>query len=82
MITNVTVFSALLKNIPMGCPDSVLLDPLLKNHSVNCLLSNKDKEPYKDHLCLFRALALYMIGHSGLESNTSRYFLEFSKVWF
>ena len=77
LITNVTIFAALLKNIPMGCPDSVLPEPLLKNHSVNCLLSNKDKEPYKDHLCLFRALAMYMNGHNDLDTHTSRYFTEF-----
>ena len=77
MITNVTFFAALLKNIPMGCPDSVLPEPLLKNHSVNCLLSNKDKEPYKDHLCLFRALAMYMNGRKDLDSHTSRYFTDF-----
>ena len=28
LITNVTVFAALLKNIPMGCPESVLSEPL------------------------------------------------------
>ena len=77
LITNVTIFAALLKNIPMGCPDSVLPELLLKNHSVNCLLSNKDKEPYKDHLCLFRALAMYMNGHKNLDSHTSRYFTDF-----
>ena len=61
----------------MGCPDSVLPEPLLKNQSVNCLLSNKDKEPYKDHLCLFRALAMYMNGHKDLDSHTSKYFTDF-----
>ena len=61
----------------MGCPDSVLPEPLLKNHSFNCLLSNKDKEPYKDHLCLFRALAMHMNGHKNLDSHTSRYFTDF-----
>ena len=49
LITNVTIFAALLKNIQMGCPDSVLPEPLLKNHSVNCLLSNKDKKRNRDH---------------------------------
>ena len=77
LITNVTIFAASLKNIPVGCPDSVLPEPLLKNHSANCLLSNKDKEAYKDHLCLFRALAMYMNGHKDLDSHTSRYFKEF-----
>ena len=56
LITNVTIFAALLKKIPMGCPDSVLPEPLLRHTQVYCLLSDKDKQPYKDHLCLFRAL--------------------------
>ena len=77
LITNVTIFAALLKNIPMGCPDSVLPEPQPKNDYVNCLLSNKDKEPYKDHKCLIRALAMYMNGHTDLHSHTSRYFIEF-----
>ena len=77
LITNVTVFAALLKTTPMGCPDSVLTEPLLRHTQVNCLLSNKDKEPYKDHLYLFRALAMYMNGHNDLDTHASRYFTEF-----
>ena len=77
LITNVTIFAALLKNIPMGCPDPVLPESLLRHTQVNCLLSYKDKEPYKDQLCLFRAFAMYMNGHKDLESHTSRYFTEF-----
>ena len=61
----------------MGCPDSVLPEPLLRYTQVNCLLSKKDKEPYKDHLCLFRALDMYMNGHNDLDSHTSRYCTEF-----
>ena len=30
-LTNVTIFAALLKDIPMGCKDAVLPEPLLKN---------------------------------------------------
>ena len=67
LITKVTIFIALLKNIPMGCPDTVLSKPLLRNTQVNCLLSNKDKEPYKDHLCLFNALAMHMNGHTDFD---------------
>ena len=47
LITNITIFAAFLKNIPMGCPDSVLPEPLLENHSLNSLLSEKDNQPYK-----------------------------------
>ena len=35
-LTNLTVFVALLKDVPMGCKDSVLPEPLLKNQNVNC----------------------------------------------
>ena len=75
--TNITIFAALLKNNPMGCPNSDLPELLLRHTQVNCLLSNKDKETYKDHLCLFRALTMYMNGHNDLDSHTSRYFTEF-----
>ena len=79
LITNTKIFAALLKNISMGCPDSFpfLPESLQRHTQVNCLLSNKDKEPYKDHLCLFRALAMYMNGHKSLDSHTSRYLTEF-----
>ena len=43
LITNVTIFAALLKNIPMGCPDYVLPEPFLRHTQVNFLLSDKDK---------------------------------------
>ena len=43
------------------CIDAVLPEPLLKNHTVNCLtLEENTRQPYKDNLCLFRALALHL----------------------
>ena len=49
----------------MGCRDAILLDSLLKNHTVDCLTYEQNtKKPYIDNLCLFRALAL-------LEEETS-----------
>ena len=36
-LTNLTVFAALVKDVPMGCRDAVLLKPLLKNGTINCL---------------------------------------------
>ena len=38
VIINVTVFAAFFTNIPMGCSDSLLPEPLLRNPEVNCLL--------------------------------------------
>ena len=43
-LTNLTVFAALLKDVPMGCKDSVLPEPLLKNQNVNCLTFEKIQE--------------------------------------
>ena len=71
-IRNVTNFAALLKNIPMRCPDSVISETLLRHKEVNCLLSNKDRDPYEDNLCLLRASAMYMNGHNDLDSHTTR----------
>ena len=36
-LTILTVFAPLLKDVSMGCKDTVLPEPLLKNHNVNCL---------------------------------------------
>ena len=43
-LTNLTVFAALLKDVPMGCKDSVLPEPPLKNQNVNCLNFEKIQE--------------------------------------
>ena len=50
-LTNLTVFVALLKDVPMGCKDSVLPERLSKNQNVNCLTYEQNtKKPYKDNL--------------------------------
>ena len=36
-LTNLTIFAALLRDIPMGCKDAVLPQSLLRNPSINCL---------------------------------------------
>ena len=74
-LTNLTVFAALIKNVPMGCTDSVLPEPLLKNQIVNCLTFEKNtRKPYNDNLCLFRAVALHFFGNERLEEGTSKIF--------
>ena len=40
-LTNITVFAASLKDIPMGCIDSVLPKPLFKNPTLNSLTFGK-----------------------------------------
>ena len=74
-ITNLTVFAALLKDIPMGCKDAVLPEPLLRNGTINCFTFEENKrQPQKDNLCLFRALAPHMHGNQRLEEETSELF--------
>ena len=72
-LTNLTIFAALLKDIPMGCKDAVLPESLLENHTVNCLTYEQNtKKPDKDNLCLFRALALHLHGNERLEEESSK----------
>ena len=75
-LTILTIFAALLRDIPMGRKDVVLLESLLKNHAVNCFTYEQiTKKPYKDNLCLFRALALHLHGNDKrLEEETSKLF--------
>ena len=77
VITNVTVFVALLTNIPMGCTDSPLPEPLLRNLEVNCLVSNGHNEPYNDNLCLFRAIAIHLFGSVDVELHGTEIFHNF-----
>ena len=74
-LTNLTIFAALLRDIPMGCKDAVLPESLLQNHRVICLTYEQNtKKPYKDNLCLFKALALHLHGNERLEEETSKLF--------
>ena len=59
----------------MGCKDTVLPEPLWKNHNMNCLTFERNtRQPYNENLCLFRALALHLNGNEKLEEETSKIF--------
>ena len=74
-LTNLAVFAAVLRDIPMGCKDAVLPESLLRNPSIYCLTFERNtRQPYKDNLCLFRALALHLHGNERLEEETSKLF--------
>ena len=74
-LTNLTVFAALLKDVPMGCKDTVLPERLLKNHNVNCFTFERNtRQAYCDNLCLFRALALRLHGNDKFQEETSKIF--------
>ena len=59
----------------MGCKNAVLLEPLLKNRTINCLTFEENtRQPYNNNLCLLCALALHMHGNQRLEEETSKLF--------
>ena len=79
-IANVTIFAALLKNVPMGCPDSMNPVRLLRNNLVNCLVSDQNtKQPYNDILCLFTALAVHLHPTTSFETSTCKIFNGFQE---
>ena len=68
--TNLTNFASLLKDVPMDCKDTILPEPLMKKHNVNCLTFEKNtRQPYNDNLCLYRASALHLHGNKKLEEE-------------
>ena len=74
-LRNLTIFASLLKDVPMGCKNTVLPEPLLKNHNVNYLTFERNtRQPYNDNLCLLRALALRLHGNEKLEDESSKVF--------
>ena len=74
-LINLTIFASLLKDVPMGCKDTFLPEPLLKNHNKNCLTFERNtRQPYNDNLCLFRVITLHLHGNEKLEEETSKIF--------
>ena len=74
-LTNLTLFAALLKDVPMGCRNAVLPEPLLKNHTVSFLTFDENtRQTYNDNLCLFRALAFHFHKNQRLERKISELF--------
>ena len=56
-LANLTVFEALLKDLPLGCKDAVLPEPLLNDHTINCLTyEEKTGQLYKDTCAFFVCL--------------------------
>ena len=58
---NLTVFAVLLKDLPIGCKDAVLPQPLLQNGTITQLtFKKKTRQPYSDHFVPFlRLLCIY-----------------------
>ena len=74
-LTNLNVFAALLKDVPMVFKNAVTTEPLLRNRTINCLTYEENtRQPYNDNLCLFRALGVHLHGTQRLEEETSKLF--------
>ena len=79
-LKNLKIFASLRKDIPMGCKLTVLPEPPLRNGNVNCLTFEENTlQPYNDNLCLFRVIALPLLGNKRLEEETSKMFNIFLK---
>ena len=74
-MTNLTVFTVLLKDVPLRCKDAVLPETVLKNCTINCLTyGEKTKQTFIDNLCVFQALASPLQGKQRLEEDISNLF--------
>ena len=74
-LTKITLFVALLKDVPMACKYAVFHEPLLENITIKCLNFNKNtRKPHKNNLCFFGSLALLLHGNQKLEEKTSSVF--------
>ena len=74
-LTDLTVFAALLKDVPMGCKKAVLSGSLLRNRTINCLMYDENtRQPHNKNFCLFRAFALHLHFTQRLEEETSNLF--------
>ena len=78
LIKNVTIFIALLKNVPLGRPDSAIPKRILKKNYDNCLIPDAHtQQPYTDNLCWIRALAVSLLVTTSLETSTFMIFNAF-----
>ena len=69
-VTNVTFFVFLLSGVPLGCIQQPIPSALVKNPLVKCFISDGEKKPYQDNLCMFRALTYEIHGSDALQQNT------------
>ena len=71
------VFVFHLTDVPLGCQNALLPQALLRHPLVKTFLSDSDKKPFDDNLCLFRAVAYEKFGSGGLAVATKYLVSEF-----
>ena len=72
--TNVTIFAALLKSVPVGCKDTLVPPNLVNWSDVNCLTYKSNKERYNDNLCLLSAVCMHKTEQKRVEEETKKLF--------
>ena len=81
--TIMTVFAAILKEIPLGCQNLEIPSCILKNKKIFCPSTNSSYKPYNGNLCLLRVVAFHLTGEQNLVERTANLlprFLEHCKV--
>ena len=76
-LTNFIFFVFHLTAVPLGCQIALLPQVLLRHPLVQTFLSDSDKKPYHDNLCLFRAIASKKLGNDCLVASTKTLVLDF-----
>ena len=77
-LTSMTVFATLLRVDPKGPKGALLPEPPTIDHTVNCVTYKENtSRPYKDNLCLFRALVFHLHRNGGPEKVNSKIFTLF-----
>ena len=73
--TNVTVFAALVRVVPMCWEDACLPELLLNKHAVNCFTFKENtNKAYHDNFCLFRAPVLLLNVNQKVHEETRNFF--------
>ena len=69
-VRNVTFFVFLLSGAPLRCIEQSIPSTFVKNPLVKGFVSDCDKNPYQEILCMFRALSYEIHGSDELQQNT------------
>ena len=70
--TNMTVFAAILNEIPLSAQNLEIPSRILKNKKLFCLSINPLNKLYNDNLCSLRAVAFHITGRHNLEEQTAK----------
>ena len=76
-LTILSIFASLLKDVPMGCKDTILPEPLLKNHNVTCLILREIRDNPTMTIVSFYLVKLDSGTHFSLQRQSSSSHLVF-----